>query len=111
MKQLLEEKGLMALPVGFHRVSEEMVRLEEVFDDLDSLQSQDTLRPAQRRELALKRWQAGSWQDLYACEELITLDRAEKAVRSNTRFGRILIGIELRAIAMMLEDIARKSAS
>ncbi len=54
----------------------------------------------------IERWRAGDWSDFISDGELITVERAIKEVQENTEYGQVLIQIYIRAIEMMLEDLA-----
>ncbi len=101
----LKAKGLFDLPVGYHTESKAIVALGDVIDQLSKICPISELDRSQREALVLQRWKAGGWSDIYAGDELITLDRAIKEVQANTELGQDLVNIHIGAIEMMLEDL------
>jgi hypothetical protein len=105
IRDRLNERGLIGLPVGYHKESNELMCLGEIMESLGDIRPMHELDQSQRVALVLKRWQAGGWSDMINGHELITMDRAIREVQANSTLGQELVEIYLRAIEMMLEDL------
>jgi hypothetical protein len=105
-KNILEERGLLDLPVGYHKESKEMVPLRTVVDQLNDLELIRNLDKSQQENLVVERWKAGGWLDIIISDELITMARGIKEVQENTEQGQDLVKIYIRAIEMTLESLA-----
>ncbi len=109
MKDSLKESAEFNLPVGYHKESQEMVLLKDVIDQLDILQPINELDQAQQEKLVTQRWNAGHWEDIIYCQELITADRALKEVQEKTELGQECVRMSLSGLEMKLERLKQSN--
>lgn len=109
VKEKVKAAGLLELPAGYHKVSNQIVLLKDVIDRLDDLRSLNELSGSEREMLAIQRWKAGGWSDVLYCEQLVTLDRAVNEVTKHTKMGQDLVKGSIRAIEMMLVHLQKNN--
>jgi hypothetical protein len=96
------------LPIGLHRENGQAVSLAESLADPDAIARPDDLTIEQKVRLVRARWEAGEWSDIiYGTDGLVDLGRALKELEAQSDIGRHLLAVEMRAIEMVQEDVAK----
>ena len=101
------------LPVGFDRVSGDLVTFEEARSSPNSIIPSDRLTQEQRVELAMQRVdRAADWPE----RELhpggpVDQDRARSEIAHGGDIGDLLVETEVRVAAWVIDNLAQDSAN
>lgn len=100
----------MQLPAGVARSSDRILTLAECQQNQDAVVPLAQLSLAQKIALVKARWLAGEWTNIvYGTVGEIDRDRAIRELDAQSDMGLRLMEIELRAIEMTHEAVARQT--